>query len=65
MTPIQRMAYYNNMLYKYLAERQRYLSELGEKRRVEERLLNQRINENERVERLKESGKGNVIDKMV
>lgn len=65
MTPIQRTTYYNNMLYKYLAERQRYLSELGEKRRVEERLFNQRINESERVERLRESDKGNVIDKMV
>lgn len=65
MDSIERTKYYNIMLYKYLDERRAYLKAMGENRRNEERLFNQRIDENKRIERLKESGKGNVIDEMV
>ena len=65
MAPVQRTQYYNSMLQKYVDDRRVYLKELGEKKRVEDRLFNQRINENERVQRLKEYGKGDHIDVMV
>ena len=65
MTPVERTQYYDTLTRHYIDERRMYLKDLGEKRRVEERLLNQRVNENERVERLKEHGKGDYIDVMV
>lgn len=65
MTPVERTQYYDTLTRHYIDERRMYLKDLGEKRRVEERLLNQRVNENERVERLKEYGKGDYIDVMV
>lgn len=65
MTPVERTQYYDTLTRHYIDERRVWLKDLGEKRRVEERLLNQRVNENERVERLKEYGKGDYIDVMV
>lgn len=65
MTPVERTLFYDTLMKNYIDERRIWLKELGEKRLVEERLLNQRINESERVERIKEYGKGDFIDKMV
>ena len=65
MTPVERTQYYDTLTRHYIDERRIWLKDLGEKRRVEERLLNMRVNENERVERLKEYGKGDYIDVMV
>ena len=67
MTPIQRTQYYNSMLQKYVDDRRVYLKAMGEKKRVEDRLFNQRIEENRRVESLrsKDPLRGNHIDKMV
>ena len=65
MTPVERTQYYDTLTRHYIDERRVWLKDLGEKRRVEERLFNQRVNENERVERIKEYGKGDYIDVMV
>lgn len=55
------------MLQKYVDDHRAYLKAMGEKKRVEERLFNQRIQENERVQAHKSRDplKGNHIDIMV
>ena len=65
MTPVERTQYYDTLTRHYIDERRIFLKDIVDKRITDERLFNQRINENERVERIKEHGKGDYIDVMV
>lgn len=65
MTPVERTQYYDTLTRHYIDERRIFLKDIVDKRTIEERLFNQRVNEKERVERLKEYGKGDYIDVMV